>query len=192
MSLDQHLSNFGDLSWVVIYVNADFDPTFATYASIDESDFQPLQIAKTEPDTQYFDPGGIVMGQQDGSWTHIFHSVGEYNEFPVKLLAARLNCRCIVYSAEDTSGVVDCTKVTPDGNEVRYQTAADQAIERDLRQSMSDSHMQDAKLLPGSVEEFLVSEGIVILTPFSLDQTTVMLPELQIAQVSEAKGKAWQ
>jgi hypothetical protein len=135
-SFEQFVGDFGDRSWVVLFVQADIDRVTAAYEQqTGRSAVRDLTVA-TGP--HQFPPTGCIAQLRDCGWVIVFHLVGNWDSFDTAAFSQRLDARVLDFAGEDTSGAVDCKLYEPSFGMTRYQTATDSDYEEELYDEMSE------------------------------------------------------
>ena len=134
---EDFVGDFGNRSWVVLFVQADIDQVTPAYEQqTGRSAARDLLVA---PGPHHLPPSGCIVQIRDCDWVIVFHLVGSWDSFDAEGLSQRLDARILEFAGEDTSGAVDCKLYEPSFGMTRYQTAADSDDEEDLYDEMSEA-----------------------------------------------------
>jgi hypothetical protein len=129
--------DFGEYAWVVLFVESPIDEASQAYADITGRKIS-ANLTVVSDESHLYPPNGCVVQVRDSDWLVIFHLVGQWSEFNATSLSKRLAARVLLFSAEDTSGAVDCRLYAPGSSMIRYQVAADADSENELYDEMSE------------------------------------------------------
>jgi len=187
----QFITDFGEYSWVILFVESDFDVVREGYIrTTSNSDHGLVSVATNRP--HELSPSGAVVELKDSQWTVIFHLVGTWNAFDSSAFSRQLNARVIEYSAEDTSGSSSCELYTPSGDHRRYQESSNAEDEAELYEEMNEyaEEMGLDEIAPKDVEvvesyeNLLRSFGIsVVKISFADDYNVAVVDPADVALV---------
>ena len=133
-TFQQFIGDFGEYSWVVLFVKAPIDIVSATYAKIVSCEVDsnvPISSISLDPSESY-SPTGSMVKIIDSDWTILFHIVGDWSTFDSQYLSKKLKVNVVEFSAEDTSGAVGCTLFSPHEDIVTYLTSDDSEYQSEL------------------------------------------------------------
>jgi hypothetical protein len=133
-TFQQFIGDFGEYSWVVLFVQAPIDIVSATYSKILSCEFEsnvPISSISLDPSEAYA-PIGTIVKIADSDWTIIFHVVGDWSMFNSQSLSKKLKVKVLEFSAEDTSGAVGCILFDQNEDMVSYLTNDDSEYEREI------------------------------------------------------------
>lgn len=140
-TFQDYVGDFGNYSWVVLFVNAPMDAVSTLYAETLQREMVhnlPITASTTKQADQY-DPTGAVVQVIDSDWVIIFHHVGRYIPLDsVSDFSQNLNAQVLVFAGEDTSGAVDCQLYSPGNLKTRYQTTEDFEEEAEIYEEMAE------------------------------------------------------
>ncbi|KAI9135151.1 hypothetical protein [Acaryochloris sp. CCMEE 5410] len=140
-TFQDYVGDFGNYSWVVLFVNAPLDAVSTLYAETLQREMVhnlPITASTTKQADQY-DPTGAVVQVIDSDWVIIFHHVGRYIPLDsVSDFSQTLNAQVLVFAGEDTSGAVDCQLYSPGNPKTRYQTTEDFEEEAEIYEEMAE------------------------------------------------------
>lgn len=140
-TFQDYVGDFGNYSWVVLFVNASIDVVSNLYGeTLQREMVHNLPITTSLPkQTDQYDPTGAVVQVIDSDWVIIFHQVGRYIPLDsVSDFSQKLRAKVLVFSGEDTSGTVDCELFSPDNTKTRYQTTEDFEEEAEIYEEMAE------------------------------------------------------
>ena len=140
-TFQDYVGDFGNYSWVVLFVNAPMDAVSTLYAeTLQREIVHNLPITTSSPkQADQYDPTGAVVQVIDSDWVIIFHHVGRYIPLEsVSDFSQTLNAQVLVFAGEDTSGAVDCQLYSPENPKTRYQTTEDFEEEAEIYEEMAE------------------------------------------------------
>lgn len=140
-TFQDYIGDFGNYSWVVLFVNAPMDAVSNLYAeTLQREMVHNLPTSTSLPkQAEQYDPTGAVVQVMDSDWVIIFHHVGRYIPLDsVSDFSQQLQAKVLVFSGEDTSGTVDCELFSPDNTKTRYQTTEDFEEEAEIYEEMAE------------------------------------------------------
>jgi hypothetical protein len=133
-TFQQFIGDFGEYSWVVLFVKAPIDIVSATYAKIVSCEVDsnvPISSISLDSSESY-SPTGSIVKIIDSDWTILFHIVGDWNTFDSQYLSKKLKVNVLEFSAEDTSGAVGCILFSPNEDIITYLTSDDSEYQSEI------------------------------------------------------------
>ncbi|QUY42943.1 hypothetical protein [Acaryochloris marina] len=167
-TFQDYVGDFGNYSWVVLFVNAPMDVVSKVYGETLQREMgHNLPITTSFPkQADQYGPTGAVVQVIDSDWVIIFHHVGRYIPLDsASDFSQKLQAKVLVFSGEDTSGTVDCELFSPENTKTRYQTTEDFEEEAEIYEEMAEE-LEAAGVSPqpstiiDSYEKFFQSLGI--------------------------------
>ncbi len=155
-SFSSFVGDFGEYSFVIMFVNSDIDSTAKAYAEV-LGGSQPQEIPVAANGCHESGVARIVVEALQSKWTTIYHAVGNWSDFDAKGLAQKLGVQVIAYQAEDTSGVTNCSTIQPDGT-TTIQISPDLDPEEMGLDPSSDS-VQEIE----DYDDYFQSQGITLI-----------------------------
>ena len=200
-TFQQFLGDFGEYSWVVLFVKAPIDIVSDTYAQNLSCEFDiniPISSILLDPSEAYA-PIGTIVKIADSDWTIIFHVVGDWSMFSSQSLSEKLKVKVLEFSAEDTSGAVGCMLFSPNENPVSYLTNEDSEYQNEIHGESFEHAAEfgieipppENSIIVGSYEELFESLEIKTVNLSINENRTVVTIEnnqrLQVLQVDLIK-----
>lgn len=181
-SIENHLGNFGQNSWLVLYASESGESIKAAIA--DKLGFtaeRSLLMPTAGDESSMFDPSGVIAEQTEGAWTHVYWNVGWRSNVTADRLAKMITGSVIAFDCDDNTNYAEI-RVFEDGKLQRtVMSKRDFDDFNNLQQEMGVNGKRKILVFDGSNEEYLQSLGIEIFHPLVDSDGNVRAPSQQVS-----------